>query len=218
MRRALGLRSDGPSQPTADHTSSPTLSLHPQRRRFVRDGEVVVQHREHVPHGDTGTNQLDAARQALREQMAAREEVERALVEVQTANQNLQTKLAHERLARDEALGRAEADRQALQAVQAELATERELRQQVEGQLERALIMPTARGKPGRKPGRPAAAARPVPEAVPALIVALTDTDNTQPLPRRRGRPPKVREPETDQQADAAFVEWWVPGWKSRIR
>jgi hypothetical protein len=29
--------------------------------------------------------------------------------------------------------------------------------------------------------------------------------------PRRRGRPPKVRQQETD------FVEWWKPGWREKL-
>ena len=137
MRRALGLGGDGPTQPTPMTPSpTPAMGLHPQRRRFVRDGEVVVQHKEHSAAGETGTNQLAAARQALREQFAAREDAERALAEVQAANRDLQTKLAHERLARDEAVNRAEAARQAaeqaLQVVREELESERARRLQSE--------------------------------------------------------------------------------------
>src|SRR5690348_16755124 len=110
MRRALGLHGDGASQPTSTAPApTPTMGLHPQRRRFVRDGEVVVQHKEHSATGETGTNQLAAARQALREQTTAREDAERALADAQAAVRDLQTKLAHERLARDEAVNRAEA-------------------------------------------------------------------------------------------------------------
>jgi hypothetical protein len=31
--------------------------------------------------------------------------------------------------------------------------------------------------------------------------------------PRRRGRPPKIREPEPESQ----IVEWWTPDWKQRL-
>ena len=171
--------------------------MHPQRRRFVRDGEVIVQHRDHSAAGDTGTNQLAAARQALREQVAAREDAERLLAEAQAANRDLQTKLAHERLAKDEAINRAEAARQtieqALQAAQADLASERALRQEVERRL---------------------AAAQERPRSAPVTTAAV------EPAPaRRRGRPPKVRQPEREPAADAQadFVEWWVPGWKKRL-
>ena len=80
MRRALGLHGDGAPQPTSTAPApTPTMGLHPQRRRFVRDGEVVVQHKEHSATGETGTNQLAAARQALRYETTAREDAERAL-------------------------------------------------------------------------------------------------------------------------------------------
>ena len=197
MRRALGLGGESSPQPVSPATQLPAAGMHPQRRRFVRDGEVVVQHRDHSAPGDTGTNQLAAARQALREQIAAREELERSLAEAQAANRDLQTKLAHERLAKDEALNRAEAARlaieQALQAAQADLAAE--LAHRVE--LERRL-----------------AGARERPRDIPAQAALA------EPAPaRRRGRPPKVRpaEPEPQAAEQADFVEWWVPGWKKRL-
>ena len=208
MRRALGLGSEAPPQPTPMASPpTPAMGLHPQRRRFVRDGEVLVQHKEHSAASETGTNQLAAARQALREQFAAREEAERALAELQAVNRDLQTKLAHERLARDEAVNRAEAARQAaeqaLQAVRDELESERARRLQAEE--------------------KSAAAYELLPEAPrqPDLLEAA-------PAPRRRGRPPKVRTPEpvaepteTQDQSDqdqSDFVEWWVPGWQDRFR
>lgn len=197
MRRALGLGGDSSPQPVTPATPAPTAGIHPQRRRFVRDGEVIVQHRDHSAPGDTGTNQLAAARQALREQIAAREELERSLLEAQAANRDLQTKLAHERLAKDEAMNRAEAARQAieqaLQAAQADLVSERALRLEAEHRLA------AAQERPRVEPAKAAAA-----EPVPA---------------RRRGRPPKVRQPEPEARAAAQsdFVEWWVPGWKKRL-
>jgi len=203
MRRALGLQSEGPAQPTPTVPSpTPTLGLHPQRRRFVRDGEVIVQHKEHSAAGETGTNQLASARQALREQIAAREDAERALAEAQAAVRDLQTKLAHERLARDEAVNRAEAARQAaeqsLQAVREELEAERARRLQTEEKV---------------------AAATERDHETPRQAELLEPA----PMPRRRGRPPKLRQPEpaaepagSEQQAE--FVEWWVPGWQDRFR
>jgi hypothetical protein len=210
MRRALGLGSDGPTQP-APMASPPTpaIGLHPQRRRFVRDGEVVVQHKEHsAAAGETGTNQLAAARQALREQFAAREEVERALAEAQAANRDLQTKLAHERLSRDEAVNRAEAARQTaeqtVQVLREELESERARRLQAE---ERSAAALERRHESPRQADL----------LEPDLVTA----------PRRRGRPPKVRPPEpmpepmsepVEGQDQSDFVEWWVPGWQDRFR
>src|ERR1700730_16922105 len=108
---------------------------------FVRDREVpvtVIRRDE-----NSGTNQLEAARQTIRSLMAAKQEAERLLGEAQTAIRDLQTKLAHERLARDEAVSRADTDRQAseqtLQAVQANLAGERGARRQAEQGLAEAL-------------------------------------------------------------------------------
>ncbi|HLY90512.1 MAG TPA: hypothetical protein VKQ27_16135 [Acetobacteraceae bacterium] len=203
MRRALGLGSEGPTQPAPmAPPPTPAMGLHPQRRRFVRDGEVVVQHKEHSAAGETGTNQLAAARQALREQFAAREEAERALAEVQSANRDLQTKLAHERLARDETVNRAEAARQAaeqaLQAVREELESERARRLQAE---ERSAVTQERLHESPRQ----------------------ADLLEPAPAPRRRGRPPKVRQTEpltepAEGQDQADFVEWWVPGWQDRFR
>jgi hypothetical protein len=200
MRRALGLRSDGPPQPTSIPTPPPSGGLHPQRRRFVRDGEVVVQHREHsAATGETGTNQLAAARQALREQIAAREDVERSLAEAQNIIRDLQTKLAHERLAKDEAVNRVEVARQAaeqaLQAARDELEAERARCQEAEQKLATAWDL-----------------AQELPlQSVPAAA-------EEQAPPRRRGRPPKVRQPAEEPAAQTEFVEWWVPGWQERFR
>ena len=102
---------------------------HPYRRRFVRDGEVPVTlvHREH--DDGAGINRIDAARQALREQVAAREQAEHLLQEARTTIQTLETKLAHERIGRDEALRRLED----------ELAAERTTRQQAEEDRDKAI-------------------------------------------------------------------------------
>ena len=82
-------------------------------------------------HSDSGSRlqQLDAARQALRQQTTAREEVERLLVDARNTIHDLETKLGHERLARDEVAQRISAERlrieEALTAAQEELANER---------------------------------------------------------------------------------------------
>jgi hypothetical protein len=99
MRQALGLRGD-----TLPRTS--ISGSRPQRRRFVRDGEVpvTVLRGVHQPDGEHGANQLDAARQALRSEATAKERAQRLLEEAQAMIRDLQTKLGHERLAKDEAL------------------------------------------------------------------------------------------------------------------
>jgi hypothetical protein len=101
MRHALGLRGNSPARSTADHPMTSTSGSQPPRRRFVRDGEVQVTviRRDHQQDSEPGTNQLDAAQQAIRSEAMARERAERALEEAQVTIRDLQTKLAHERLA-----------------------------------------------------------------------------------------------------------------------
>ena len=128
MRRALGLHNASPTQdrpvpPPASPVASP-----PHRRRFVRDGEVPVSVIRRDQDDGVNTNKLDATRQALREQIEAREQAEHLLQEAQATIRDLQTKLAHERLARDEAIQRVVSEKlvvgQALQREQEELAVE----------------------------------------------------------------------------------------------
>src|SRR3954470_18102329 len=141
MRRALGLRGSSPTSPDSSPQTSVPNGQHPNRRRFVRDGEVPVTviHRDHHQDDGHAGNQLEAARQSLREQEEARERAERLLTEAQNVIRDLQTKLAHERLSKDEvlqAVQRAEADResvqQALQAARDELEPQHAARQKVE--------------------------------------------------------------------------------------
>jgi hypothetical protein len=137
MRQALGLRGD-----TLPRTS--TSGSRPQRRRFVRDGEVpvTVLRGVHQPDGEHGANQLDAARQAIRSEVAAKERAERLLGEAQAMIRDLQTKLGHERLAKDEVVEtvrRLETETQATahgqETVAAELAAERLARRNAEDAL-----------------------------------------------------------------------------------
>jgi hypothetical protein len=134
MRHALGLRGDAPSRSS---TSGPQS----QRRKYVRDGEVpvTVLRRDQQRDGEHGANQLDAARQAIRSEAAAKERAERLLEEAQATIRDLQTKLGHERLAKDEAreaVRRLETETrvatQALQTAEAELAAEHALAEALE--------------------------------------------------------------------------------------
>ena len=127
---------------TCSSTASPGASS-PQRRRFVRDGEVPVSVIHRDQDDGASTNKLDATRQALREQIEAREQAEHLLQEAQATIRDLQTKLAHERLARDEAIQRVDSEKQvveqALQRVQDELAIERACRQKAEQERDDAI-------------------------------------------------------------------------------
>ena len=215
MRRALGLRNTSQTQAIPPPPTPSASSSHPQRRRFVRDGEVPVSvvHRD---QGDaSGTNALEATRQALREQVTAREHAEHLLQDAKAAIHDLQTKLAHERLARDEAIQRADGERQvveqALQSVQDELTVERASRQKAEQEHDEAVA---ARQEAEERllemlatqDAQRASQASPNPTNKPA------GGNDKQKQGRRRGRPAKSEQPE------AEFVEWWKPGWRDRIR
>lgn len=145
MRRALGLHDAGTSKSEPGPAPAPSNGPHRPFRRFVRDGDVPVSviHRED-PAAATGTNQLDAARQTIRSLSVAREQAERHLAEAQNAVRDLQTKLAHERMAKDEAIRRAEAEKQAvqqsLQSVQSELEAERDARVSAEARAAEAMV------------------------------------------------------------------------------
>jgi hypothetical protein len=221
MRRALGLREDSSSAPRdAPPSSVPIGAARPHRHRFVRDGEVpvTVVHRDHAD--GTGINRIDAAWQALSEQVKAREQAEHQLQEARTTIQTLETKLAHERIGKDEALGRLED----------ELAAERTARKQAEQDRDKAIA---ARQDAEERLGKVMTAQevrRPSSGSVRAKwggradIAGTTDrqpvvSDTAQPndagpvtQTRRRGRPPKVRETESD------VVEWWKPNWRERFR
>ena len=204
MRRALGL--DRETSSIIHPTNSPNPSNGPhQRRHFVRDGDVPVT----LVHGDSGSRlqQLDAARQALRQQTAAREEAERLLADARNTIHDLETKLGHERLANDEAAQRTSAEKrqidEALTAVQEELATERAMRGRAERERDEAVV---ATQTAERRQRTAVKAALPPPAPVPS----------DQP-PRRRGRPPKVARQDVAPD-DSEIVEWWSPGWQEKYR
>ncbi len=120
MRHALGLRGNTAPRSTSDHPLTSTNGSQPPRRRFVRDGEVPVTviRRDHQTDVEPGTNQLDAARQAIRSEAMSRERAERSLDEAEVTIRDLQTKLAHERLAKTEALETAQRAKTGEQSVQ----------------------------------------------------------------------------------------------------
>jgi hypothetical protein len=85
-------------------------------------------------------------------------------------------------------------------------------------------LTPAVGAKAGTNSGRTGGVAPPsdreplddadrVVETPESAVLAAPATDAAMlMLPRRRGRPPKVRE------AEAEFVEWWKPGWRDRFR
>jgi hypothetical protein len=122
MRRALGLREGSASAPQSAPPAASNGAVRSHHRRFVRDGEVPVTLVHHDHDDGARIDKIAAARQALHEQVATREQAEHLLQEARTTIQTLETKLAHERIGKDEALRRLED----------ELAAERTARQQAQ--------------------------------------------------------------------------------------
>lgn len=156
MRRALGLE----RRPTAPPPQGGEGHSHPRHRhRFVRDGEVpVVMVQSHADQG--AAPRPDPAAGLLAEERAARERGERALAAAQSTIRDLQTKLAHITLARDEAVA-------ALQAMTEERAAAREA----------ALAAPPPPAPPvaPRRRGRPPKHAAADPAAAPPRRSAGVD-------------------------------------------
>jgi hypothetical protein len=146
MRRALGLQDAAPRS-KGEYQPTPTIATRRPPRHFVRDGEVPVTfvHRDHRRDDPSGSN-LNTSRQALTEQTTAKRHAERSLEQTHAAIRDLQTQLAYERLAKDEALEAARraadetrAAQKNLRAVQDELLDERLVRQNAEQEREESI-------------------------------------------------------------------------------
>ena len=155
MRRALGdLENQGSGRghdaprPRPDNRLADRHSGERPRARFVQDGDVPVtvlnRSRPHEAEGaGGGSNRLSVAEAALASERTMRLRAERAVAEAQAALHDLQTKLGHAELARQELAGRVELDKAAFEAERAalqarevtlseELAAERATRQRLE--------------------------------------------------------------------------------------
>ena len=214
MRRALGV--DKQSSALPEHHRPPTPSAaHRGHRRFVRDGEVPVVIRSQE-HEDGGSNKLDQAQQGLREQIVAREQVEQRFRDALATIEHLQTKLAHEQIARAEALQRAEAAQreieQTLLTTREELGAERQARQRAEQERDDA----NAGRREVEERFRAALVAEPTqePSGVAGKVRRAAEPKNGSATTESRSRRPKIDETE----ADTEFVEWWQPGWQDRFR
>jgi hypothetical protein len=170
MRRALGL---DPGSAPAVHQGARTFDKRPPRRHFAVDGDVpvvLIGHRGHrgldgeaaqQPGGAIASNsRLAELEAALKAEQEARQRAERALQEAQATVRDLQTRLEHVRLERDDlrqTAMRADADRLAMAT---ELA-ERDGRQNVaDGNLPSGRRERTVSGRPSiggivRRLGRP---------------------------------------------------------------
>jgi hypothetical protein len=122
MRRALGLLGDSPRQRLdSDRSEQPVRSgggfnggLH--RRRFVQDGDIPVTvlrrdpgheapaNRILAPPSVPSSSRLQRTEAALAAETAARDKAERSLNEAYAVLKDLQTKIGHAELARNEAV------------------------------------------------------------------------------------------------------------------
>jgi hypothetical protein len=122
MRKALGLLGEGQrNRPDAERTEQPNRmgdrfngGLH--RRRFVQDGDIPVTvlrrdqgHEAPAQRGATPTlaptsSRLQRTEAALAAETAAREKAERSFAETQIIARDLQTKVGHAELAKNEAI------------------------------------------------------------------------------------------------------------------
>lgn len=176
MREALGLRTDGTRvTPTPGHRPERLLEHgngNPRRHRFVQEGEVPVEVMTLRDHGSRASagggaaprHRIDEA--ALAAERLAREQAERAYADVNERLREVQTKLGHAELARDEALAQAadrqshiESLRQQLEAVQAELQAQR---REIVGPAARKVAAKQAAPKPAPKPRGRQKAPKPV--------------------------------------------------------
>jgi hypothetical protein len=145
MRRTLGL--DHRPTASAPQYSSRLADRHQQTRRFVRDGEVpvvLVGRRDQgsdgvTPSGSPPVNRLAIAENALDAEHAARLRTERSLAEAQATVHELQTKIGHADLARDEAVETASHLRAENERLKAELIAERQARAEAEQAFRKAV-------------------------------------------------------------------------------
>lgn len=235
MRRALGLdgeqlrsrppqeRADGPQRP-AERFSTPG-----HKRRFVHDGEVPVTlvhglvsgRREHAD-GNGGvrpganaqpTNRLEVAEAALAAEIATRDRAERALQEVQAMVHDLQTKLGHADLARQEAVEALRREREAMAGLRAllqEAEDQTMAARQAQEAAERALaelreLRATQSEDVEDVPPRPRRGRRPRAETLAAADIAAATTT----VAPRKG-PGRPRATEAGPAREPKPIRWWL--------
>lgn len=155
MRKALGLLGEGHRhrQEQPDRTDPPNRmgdrfngGLH--RRRFVQDGDipVTVLRREpaHEAPAHRGvaaaaalptSSRLQRTEAALAAETMAREKAERALLEIQAVARDLQTKIGHAELARNEAIEALRREREAIAQAKADAQSWEERLEEIRAQV-----------------------------------------------------------------------------------
>jgi len=139
MRKALGLLGEGPRHRPEPERSEPPHRLGDRfngglhRRRFVQDGDIPVTvlrrdqnhdlpaHRGAPAAVPPTSSRLQRTEAALAAETAARERAERSLAEVQALVHDLQTKIGHAELAKNEAVDALRREREAAGQLRADL-------------------------------------------------------------------------------------------------
>jgi hypothetical protein len=234
MRRALGLDGEQlrarPPQERIDTPQRPAerFSTPGHKRRFVHDGEVPVTlvhglvsgRREHADTNGSRpstnaqpTNRLEVAEAALAAEIATRERAERSLQEAQATIHDLQTKLGHADLARQEAVETLRREREAAVALRASLQEAEDqaaAARQAKGTVEHAPADPREDQAMWSDdvavedvPPRPRRGRKPRPK-----ILAPTDTVTATTTPRKGpGRP---RLTEKGPAREPKPIRWWL--------
>jgi len=248
MRKALGLLGDSQRhRPDAERTDQSGRApdrfnggLH--RRRFVQDGDVPVTvlrrepgyeapaHRSAAAVAAPSSSRLQRTEAALAAETAARERAERALAEVQSSARDLQTKIGHAELAKNEAIEASQREREATAGLRTEMeALDMRLREagaradaaEKAANEHQSLL---AEGRHARRTlEKTLSAAEAARDAAEKLVVSLSDSTPTSSrgddrparrrvvnepavAPARRGRPPLVAATEAEPEP----VKWWL--------
>jgi hypothetical protein len=253
MRKALGLLGDASRhRPDTDRMEPPPRGpdrfnggLH--RRRFVQDGDVPVTVLRREPGHDAQVHRATAApavppsssrlqrtEAALAAETAGREKAERALADLQATLRDLQTKIGHAELTKNEAISALRVERESISGLRAEIET---LKMQVADAQARAEAAEASASeyddmltderqarKAVEKSLKAAEAARDIAEqlvrtlseetpSAPSTIKPVRGPVLVEPeviaVPRKRGRPPGPRAVVVPE-AEPEPVKWWL--------
>jgi hypothetical protein len=246
MRKALGLlgestrhRADPERVDQSGRGPDRFNSGSAHRRRFVQDGDVPVTVLRREPGHEAprtaaaatapSSSRLQRTEAALAAETAARERAERALAESQASARDLQTKIGHAELAKNESINALQHERESISGLRAEIET-LELRvREAEARADAAekavsehhgvLADERHARRALEKALRTAEAAR---DSANQLVLSLSDERRASPpkesSPRRRpveepvvtairrGRPPLVAATEAEPEP----VKWWL--------
>jgi hypothetical protein len=247
MRRALGLYGDSPrprmEPDRSDGTQRPMDRYAPggHRRRFVQDGDVPVT----VVRRDGGLDQLanrpavavppsqsrlQRTEAALSVETAARDRAERALAEAQATIRDLQTKIGHADLAKNEALEAARRERESHAALIAAAEDHERQLAEAEDRVKAAEdALETAEGTLFEERSARRTAERSLREAVAArenaeqMLQELSEQEAPEPAPppvmRRVAAKPEVKTVAPSRRAKVVAaapevepepVKWWL--------